>query len=103
MNWCKTRLSRNRPIACTIDYQFETKPYDPSDTMAYHHPFRNHVDIYLQNIHNLEELYNTIRHEALHECFMSEDLDADVEHAMIDALDWFVDDIYEPTDLDCSD
>lgn len=101
MNWCRTALGNTkRPIACTVDYKFEVMPYDPEDLMAFHYPYRNHIDVYLQNHKSLEELYNTFRHEALHECFLSEDIDGDVEHAMIQALDWFDDDIYTPTDLD---
>lgn len=99
MNWCRTALGNiKRPIACTFDYLFEHKPYDDPETMAFHNPFRNHVDIYLEKIDNLYELYNTIRHEALHECFLSEDLDADVEHKMIDAIDW-MDDVDITTDI----
>lgn len=93
-------MSKKRPIACTVDYKFERKPHEDPDTMAFHHPFRNHVDIYLDLIESPEDLYLTIRHEALHECFLSEDLDADVEHKMITALEWFDHDMYTPTDLD---
>lgn len=87
-----------RPIASTIDYSFEHKPYDNTDTMAFHHPFRNHIVIYLELIESMEDLYLTIEHEALHECFFSEDLDGDIEHKMISAIQWANSDVYNPVD-----
>lgn len=92
-------MNKKRPIACTVDYSFEHSTHDSDDIMAFHHPYRNHIIIYLELIENLDDLYNTIEHEALHECFFSEDLDTDVEHKMISAIQWTHNDIYDPGEI----
>lgn len=85
-----------RPVASTVDYSFENPPHDSGDIMAFHHPFRNHIIIYLNLIESPADLYDTIEHEALHECFFTEDLDAEVEHRMISAIQWTHHDMYDP-------
>jgi hypothetical protein len=88
----------NRPVACTVDYSFgkQKKYYLPENTGAFHFPYANHVLIFLDLVENMGDLFNTYRHESLHECFLSEDLDGDTEHKMIKALDFFDDSVYIP-------
>ena len=85
-----------RPVACTVDYSFEHKPYESESTMAFHHPYSNHIVIYLELIETPADLYDTIEHEALHECFFELDLDADIEHKIISAVQWCHNDMYTP-------
>jgi len=89
-------MNKKRPIASTVDYSFEHKPHDGDDVMAFHYPYINHIDIYLELIDTPATLFDTIEHEALHECFFSEDLDVDVEHRMISAIQFAHHDMYSP-------
>ena len=92
-------MNHKRPITSTVDYSFEHPPDDNGCTVGFHSPYTNNIVIYLPLINTPSELYDTIEHEALHECFFSLDLDGDSEHRMIQAVQFAHDDMYDPGEV----